>query len=174
MQPGYARIVLLALFLSVAFPAMAATKAGYVSVERVLKESLAGQRAQKAIDAEFAPRDQESLALAGKFERMKSDLEKDLSILSDLERAGRERALSNLSAELQRRRREFDEDLNQRRGEETAGVMRLLGAAVKQIAEDEAYDIVFQDAVWVDRGLDITDKVIKIMNEALQRESGAR
>ena len=174
MQHGYARVLLLALLLSLSIPSLAATKAGYVSVERVLKDALVSQRAQRAIDAEFVKRDEERSALEGQLERMKSDLERDLVTLSDRERAARERSLNNLSAELQRKQREFTEDLNQRRGEELAAVMQRVSEAVKQIAEAEDYDIVFQDAVWADPGMDLTDKVIKTMNEALQRELGAK
>jgi outer membrane protein len=166
VQPSYARILLLVLLLSPGLPAMAETKAGYLSVERILKESGPGQRGQKVMDAEFAPRDREIATLAKQFERMKADLEKDLAVLSDPQRAGRERALSSLSSELQRKQREYSEDLNQRRSEESAAVMQRMNAAVRRIAEQEGYDIVFHDAVWVDQGIDITDKVIKAMNEA--------
>jgi outer membrane protein len=158
----------------VGLSALAATKAGFVSVNRVLKESLPAQNAQRVIDAEFVKRDQELAALAGQFERAKSDLERDLITLSDAERLARERALNGLSAELQRRQREFTEDLGQRRNEELAAVMQRLSEAVKQIAKAEDYDIVFGDAVWADRGIDITDKVIKTMDAALERESTAK
>ncbi|MFH1604012.1 MAG: OmpH family outer membrane protein [Pseudomonadota bacterium] len=174
MQHDYARVLLLSLLLSLSFPALATIKAGYVSVERVLKESLVSQRAQRAIDAEFGKRDQERSALVGQLAQMKSDLERDLITLSDRDRAARERALSNLNAELERKQRQFAEDLSQRRGEELAAVMRYLRAAVEQIAKAEGYDIVFQEAVWVDARIDITDEVIKTMNEVLQREPGAK
>lgn len=174
MQHVYARVILLTLLLSLISPALAVTKAGYVSVERVLKESLVSQRAQRVINAEFSKRDQERSALAGQLERMKSDLQRDLIILSDQDRAARERTLSNLGAEVQRQQHEFTEDLSQRRGEELTMVMQRMSEVVKQIAEAEDYDIVFQGAVWIDPGTDITDKVIKIMNEGLQREPGAK
>lgn len=174
MQSGYVKVLLLTLALSVNVPALAATKAGYVSVERVLNESILAQRAQRVIDAEFAKREQERSDLAGQFERMKSDLERDLVILSASERAARERALSNLNAELQRKQREFAEDMSQRRDEELAAVMRRLGETIKQIVEAEGYDIVFREAVWLDPSIDITDKVIRTMNDALEREPAAK
>ncbi len=174
MQLGYARILLFTLLLSVSIPVLASTKAVYVSVDRVLKESLVAQRAQRLIDAEFAERERAHSALTGQVERMKSDLERDLITLSEAERAARERALSNLSAELRRKQRELTEDLGRRRSEELAAVMERLGEAVKQIALAGDYDIVFRAAVWIDPGIDITDEVIKTMNQALQLEPAAK
>ena len=174
MLNAYARIFLLALLLGASVSALAGPKAGYVSIERVLRESMLAQRAQKAIDAEFAKRDQERATMAEQLERMKANLERDLLTLSDAARATRERALSNLTTELQRKQREFSEDLGQRRSEELANVMQRVGEAVKQIAEAEDYDIVFQEAVWIDPGIDITDKVIKMMNEAPQRDPATK
>ena len=171
---GYARVFLFALLLGASVAALAGPRAGYVSIERVLRESMLAQRAQRAIDTDFAKRDQERAAMAEQLERMKADLEKDLVTLSDSNRAARERAVSNLGMELQRKQREFSEDLGQRRSEELANVMQGVGDAVKRIAEAEDYDIVFQEAVWIDPGIDITDKVIKMMNEALQREPAAK
>ena len=37
---------------------------------------------------------------------------------------------------------------------------------VKQVAESEKYDVILQEAVYINPKLDITDKVIKAMNGA--------
>ena len=68
--------------------------------------------------------------------------------------------------ELQRKRREFQEDLNQRKNEELASVVERANKVIKQIYESEKYDIVLQGDVMVFVGprVDITDKVIKALN----------
>ena len=38
--------------------------------------------------------------------------------------------------------------------------------AVKQVAESEKYDVVFQEAVYINPKHDITEKVIKALNAA--------
>ncbi len=82
-------------------------------------------------------------------------------MLSESDRAKRQRDLSNMDADLQRRRREFQEDFNRRRNEEFSAIVQKANAAIKTIAEKENYDLIVQDAVTVSPRVDITDKVIQ-------------
>ena len=91
-------------------------------------------------------------------------LEKDAPVLSESERNKRQRELANIDADLQRKRREIQEDSSRRRNEEFATIIEKANAAIKKIAETENYDIVIQDAVTVNPRVDITDKVIKVIN----------
>jgi outer membrane protein len=70
-----------------------------------------------------------------------------------------------MDKDFQRRQREFREDLNQRRNEELAVVLERANKVIKQIAETEKYDIVFQEAVYYSPRIDITDKVLKALNK---------
>ena len=73
--------------------------------------------------------------------------------------------MSDLDKDFQRKQREFREDLNQRRNEELATVLERTNKVIKQIAEAEKYDIVFQDAVYASPRIDITEKVLKALNK---------
>jgi outer membrane protein len=84
--------------------------------------------------------------------------------LSDAERVKRQRELSEMDKDYQRRQREFREDLNQRRNEELAAVLEKANKVIRQLAEAEKYDIVFQEAVYYSPRIDITDKVLKSLN----------
>jgi outer membrane protein len=66
--------------------------------------------------------------------------------------------------EFQRKRREFQEDLNARKNEELQQVLERANKVVKQVAETEKYDLILQEAVYVNPKHDITDKVIKVLN----------
>jgi Skp family chaperone for outer membrane proteins len=81
------------------------------------------------------------------------------------ERNKRQRELANLDADLQRKRREIQEDSSRRRNEEFATIIEKANAAIKKIAEQESYDIVIQDAVTVNPRVDITDKVIQALGK---------
>jgi outer membrane protein len=72
--------------------------------------------------------------------------------------------LSDQDREFQRKRREFQEDLNARKNEELQQVLEKANKVVKQIAEAEKYDVILQEAVYISPKHDITDKVIKIIN----------
>ena len=68
--------------------------------------------------------------------------------------------------DIQRKRREFQEDLNQRKNEELASVVERANRVIKQIFDSEKYDLIVQEVVFASARIDITDKVIKALNAA--------
>ena len=140
-----------------------AGKFGFVNTERILRDAAPAQRAQKKIEAEFQKRDQELARLADQLKRMQDDLEKNTVTMSDTQRRTKEREFGELNRDFQRKQREFREDLNQRRNEELAQVVEQANRVIRQIAEQEKFDIIFQDAVFASPRIDITDKVIKAL-----------
>ena len=137
-------------------------------LDRILREAPAAQRAQKKIELEFSKREQDLARTGEQLKKMQENLEKNSVTMSESDRQKRERELGDLSRDFQRRQREFREDLNQRRNEELSGVLERANRAVRQIAEAEKLDIVFQNdqAVWASPRIDITDKVIKALGDA--------
>jgi outer membrane protein len=103
--------------------------------------------------------------MGARLKSMADKLDKDAPVLSEVDRGRRQRELGDLDKDLQRRQREFREDLNQRRNEELATVLERTNRVIKQIAEAEKYDIVFQEAVYISPRIDITDKVLKALNK---------
>jgi outer membrane protein len=77
---------------------------------------------------------------------------------------GRQKEFAEMTRDLQRKQREFQEDLNGRRNEELQQVLDKANKAVKQVAESEKYDLVIQEVVYANAKHDITDKVLKILN----------
>jgi outer membrane protein len=140
-------------------------KIGFVSTERVFREAVPAKQATAKIEQEFSKRDKDLQEVAARLKAMSDKLDKEGPVLSDSERARRQRELSDLDKEFQRKQREFREDLNQRRNEELAGVLERTNRVIKQIAEAEKYDIVFQEAVYISPRIDITDKVLKALNK---------
>jgi len=85
-------------------------------------------------------------------------------VLAEADRNRRQRELAELDRDLQRRQREFREDLNQRRNEELQGLLERAQRIVRQIAEQEKFDLIVQDAVFFSARVDITDKVLRALN----------
>ena len=146
-------------------PALAQGKIGFVNTEKIMRDSAPAQRAQKKIEGEFTKRDQELTRIADQLKRMQEDLEKNAMTLSEGQRRTKERELADLDRDFQRKRREFQEDLNQRRNEELAQVLEQANRAIRALAEQEKYDIIFQDAVYANPRIDLTDRVIKTLGE---------
>ncbi|KAB2318325.1 OmpH family outer membrane protein [Betaproteobacteria bacterium SCN1] len=148
----------------IAMPAAAAdTKIGFVNTERLLREAPLSVAAQKKLEREFAARDQELQKLAKQARDLQAQLDKDGVTMSDTERKNKERDLGNLNRELQRQGREFREDLNLRRNEELGQIQERARKAIQDIAKSEKYDIIVEQAVYVDPRNDITERVMKAL-----------
>lgn len=138
---------------------------GFVSTERIFREAAPAKAATAKLEQEFSKRDRELQDLAAKLKQAAEKLDKDGPVLSDSERNKRQRELAEMDKDFQRRQREFREDLNQRRNEELAVVLEKANKVIKQLAEAEKYDIVFQEAVYFSPRIDITEKVLKALNK---------
>ena len=141
-------------------------KIGYVNSERVMREAIPAKAAQAKLEAEFSKREKDLTDLGARLKAAADKLEKDAPTLAESERTRRQRELVEQDREFQRKRREFQEDLNQRKNEELQQVLERANRVVKQVAEAEKYDVVLQEAVYINPKHDITDKVIKALNAA--------
>ncbi len=139
-------------------------KIGYVNSERVLREAAPAKAAQTKLEAEFGRRERELNDVTARLKAAADKLQKDEPTLSEGEKSRRQRELVEQDRDLQRKRREFQEDLNQRRNEELAAVVERANRAIKQIFDSEKYDLILQEVVFAGPRIDITDKVIKALN----------
>jgi len=146
--------------------AVAETKIGFVNSDRVMREAAPAVRAQQRLEKEFEKRDEELQRMAKDLKAMQENLERDGATMTESDRRNKERAVNDINRDFQRKQREFREDLNQRRNEELASVLDKANRSVKDIAEKENYDIIFQEAVFANPRIDITDKVIKALSDA--------
>jgi len=160
-----ARVFIVAMSLGAAFsaPASAQTKIGFVNTERILRDSAPAAQASKRLESEFAKKQRDLQKLAAQLKKMQGDLEKNAVTMSDTQRRSKEREFNELNRELQRRDRDFRDEVNQRRNEEMAQLLDQANRVIRQIAEREHYDAILQDGVYVNPRIDITDKVIKAL-----------
>ena len=141
-------------------------KIGYVNSERVLREATPAKAAQAKLEAEFSKRERDLTDEGARLKAAADKLDKDSPTLAESERNRRQRELVEADRDLQRKRREFQEDLNQRRNEELAGVVERANRVIKQIFDQEHYDVILQEVVFASPRVDITDKVIKSLNSS--------
>lgn len=139
-------------------------KIGYVNSERILRESNMAKAAGVKLEAEFSKREKELRDLETKIRSAAEKLDKDAALLSEAEKNRRQRDLVEQDRDLQRKRREWQEDVSQRRQEELNAVVEKANRVIKQIFETEKYDLIVQDAIHASNRVDITKKVIDALN----------
>ena len=159
-----------------AFGALTATmasaqelKIGIVNTDRIFREANTAKAAQAKLEQEFSKREKELVDLGNSLKTASERFEREAPTLSESQRNLRQRQLTDQDRDFQRKRREFQEDLNTRKNEEQQVVIERANRAVKQVAEAEKYDVIFQEAVYINPKHDITEKVIKSLNSSAGR-----
>ena len=139
-------------------------KIGFVNTDRIFREASTAKAAQVKLEQEFSKREKELVDLGNTLKNASDKFEREAPTLSETQRNTRQKQLMDQDREFQRKRREFQEDLNTRKNEEQQIVIERANIAVKRVAETEKYDVIFQEAVYINPKHDITEKVIKSLN----------
>ncbi len=139
------------------------TRVAAVNSDRILRESLPAKAAQAKLEQEFSKRDHDLQDLAQRLKAMSDALDKSGTSLSAVDRTQKQQQIAQMDADFQRKQREFRDDLNERRNEELAAVLDRANKVIKQVAEQNHYDLIVQEAVYVSPRIDITDQVLKAL-----------
>ena len=137
---------------------------GVVNSELIFKESNLAKASQSKLQSEFAKREKELRDDAQKIKSAAEKLDKDAAVMSESERIKKQRDLADADRELQRKQREFTEDVNQRSFEERSKIAQKANLALKQVAEQLKLDLIVQEAAYVNPKIDVTQEVIKVLN----------
>jgi len=164
MVANMRQFVLAGMLAAAAMAAGAADmKIGFVNTERVFREAAPAKRAQQVLEREFSARNGELAKLEKQGRDLQQELERENVTLPEPQRRDKERQLADISRDFQRKQREIREDLNLRRNEELARVQERATRVINQIAEQEKFDLIIQEAVFASSRIDITEKVIKAL-----------
>ena len=158
------KTILAVMLALAAFAAQAAElKVGFVNTERVFREAAPAKRAQQKLEREFAARNAELAKVEKQGRDLQNELERENVTMPEATRREKERQLADISRNFQRLQREIREDLNLRRNEELASVQERATRVINQIAGEEHFDLIVQEAVFASSRIDITEKVIKAL-----------
>jgi outer membrane protein len=143
----------------------APSRIGFVFTERLMTDSKLAKAADAKIEAEFSKRQKANRDMLARLKSMSEKLDADAPTLAEPERTRRYREVAELEKDVQRTQREFNEDLLQRKSEERANIAQKAYKLIEQIAEQEHLDVVLQESAWTSPRIDITDKIIKLLDK---------
>lgn len=142
------------------------TKLGFVNVEQILKDAPQTAESGKKLEREFSGRQKELEGMARQIKDTEAALDKDSLTMSETDRRNKERDLSNVKIEFQRKQRELREDVNLRKNEELGALQDRINKAVTSVSEAEGYDlVVYSGVAYSSKKVDITDKVLKALGK---------
>jgi len=158
-----AGVVLLA---TISVPVYAETNVGVVNFLRMMEEAPQAKAAQSKIETEFAPREQELVALQKKIRKMEDKMAKDGAVMSETQSSKLERQILSKGRDLKRTREEFRDDLNIRKNEVTSRLQRQMLEATRTLAKQKGFDIILgQGVVYANKSADITDMVLEKLSK---------
>ena len=140
-------------------------RVGFVNTDRIFREANSAKAAQAKLEQEFARREKDLNDMGTSLKTASDKFEREAATLSELQRGQRQKQLIDQDREFQRKRREFQEDLNARKNEELQQVLDRANRVVRQVAEQEKFDLILQEAVYRSPRIDITDKVLKALGD---------
>jgi outer membrane protein len=163
-KQGVAALVAVALIAAAPLARAQDLKIGVVNSDRILRDSTPARAAMQKLEGEFSKRDKELQDIGARLKSSAERFEKDAPVMTETDRSRRQRELAEMDREFQRKLREFREDFNQRRNEELQALLERTNRIIRQMAEQEKYDLIVQEAVYFNPRIDITEKVLRALN----------
>ena len=142
--------------------ALAELKIGVVDIARIFEQAPQAQSAQKALDSEFSPREQNLIQLQKDVRAMEERLSRDSMTMNESARSKLERDILAKKRDFGREQDIFREDLNMRRGELLEKLQREMILHIREYAKAAKFDILLADGViYASEAVDVTEEVLK-------------
>jgi outer membrane protein len=163
----------LALLSGAAFAQTDGIRIGVVNVPRLLEQAPQAQGAMAQLQEEFAPRQREIVALQRSLQEKQQTYDRDGPVMGEAERLSLEREIRDDQRDLEREQSDYLEDLNIRRNEELGRLQRSLLQQVQAHARDAGYDLVVADVLYYSAAIDITEEVLRGLQESFSETQAA-
>ena len=138
---------------------------GFVYTERLMTESKLAKAADAKLQSEFSKRQKQVDDMLQRYKQSREKFDEEAPKLSDVDRTRRTRELLDMEKDVQRMQREYNEDLFQRKNEERAAIAQKAYKLIEQVAEQDHLDVVLQEAIWTSPRIDITDRILKLLDK---------
>lgn len=143
-----------------------ASSVGYVDVQYLIDNSPQAQAATQDLEKQFGPKQEELRQKQQEFQRLQQQLQKDGLVMSESEREEMEQRMRELKRDIQRGQEAFREELNIQRNNALTQVREAVLQAVRDLAEEEGYDLVVgQGVLHASDAVNLTERVLKRMKE---------
>ena len=157
----------IALYLLALLPASYAgavetLKLGFVDTAHVLKKTPQADAARQKLEREFAPREEQVVAMQRQLKVMEENISKNALTMPEAERKNQERDILSLQRDIKRAKEEFNEDLNLRRNDELGKLQKVVFEAIVRVANKENFDLILGDSVlFANKRINVTELVLQ-------------
>lgn len=148
---------------------LAELKLGYVDAARLLEKAPQAENATKRLKEEFAPRENDILALQKDIGEAEEQLRLNADVMTEDGRRKIERELISNKRDLRRVQDEFREDLNFRRNEEIAKIQVLVRQIISTVGKEEKFDLILYEGIaYADDRIDLTNMILDRLKKEMK------
>ena len=159
---------LLLVFASLSF-GVEPLKIAYVDIQKALNACEPGKEAKRQMTMEVEKMQKNFAGKQKELEKIKEDIEKRGSVLSENVRREKEKDYQAKLRDLQRLQRDYEEDLRRKDRELTERILKNFDTIIKKIGEEGKYTLILEKnqaaIIYISNTLDLTDEVIKRINQ---------
>ncbi len=159
---------LLMVFTSLTF-AVEPLKIAYVDMQKALNYCEAGKEAKRQMTLEVEKMQKVFAGKQKELEKIKEDLEKRGSVLSENVRREKDRDYQTKLRDLQRLQKDYEDDLRRKDREFTERILKNMEVIIKQMGEEGKYTVILEKnqptILFISNSLDLTEEVIKRIDQ---------
>jgi len=159
---------LLMVFTSLTF-AVEPLKIAYVDMQKALNYCEAGKEAKRQMTLEVEKMQKVFAGKQKELEKIKDDLEKRGSVLSENVRREKDREYQAKLRDLQRLQKDYEDDLRRKDREFTERILKNFDTIIKKMGEEGKYTLILEKnqptILFISNSLDLTEEVIKRIDQ---------
>ena len=144
-------------------------KIGFIDMRKVLNLSEAGNAARKQMTLEMEKMRKEISGMEQELAKLKEDLEKRGTVISETVRMDKERDFQLKLRDLERFRQDVDQEMKLKDRDLTLQILRSIEPVIRRIAEEGKFTLILEKndpaVAYSSNILDLTEEVIKILDQ---------
>ncbi|HEV8673395.1 MAG TPA: OmpH family outer membrane protein [Methylomirabilota bacterium] len=149
--------------------ATAASKIGFVDVQKVLVRSVAGVAAREQLEREKATMQKDVDSRRTEVDKLRDELEKKGLVLSADAKREKEETLQRKVRDLRRLADDFQKELERKEQGLTQRILQELSTVIERIGKERGYLMILEkrgaSVIYGDAEADITEEIIKVFDQ---------
>ena len=150
----------------------AVTRVGVIGMLQAISSTAEGKQAAADLKSQFAPRQQEMKSLDNQIGDVQKRLESGRGTLSDEEKARLNDQGNRLAQRLDRRRREYQEDLSAAQAEIVSSLETKMMDVLNRYAQENNYAAILDSSaqnspvLYASKNIDVTQDIVRLYDQA--------
>jgi outer membrane protein len=151
------------------------TKIAVINMQKVVRQSAAGQKAMEQLNQRFEQLQKELQASQDELKTYKEDLEKKAPLMNEEARADKEREYKKMVRDFKDKSEDAQFEMRQAESKTMEPILKDLEKVVTKLGQERSYTLILENNMpgvyYVDPSIDITDEIINACDEAAKKKA---